>query len=359
MVKLTTDVIERKCSQILTTKSLSKTMKKEELQKLTHLHMNDMFISSIGNLDVCKSLKVLYLQNNNISKMKNLHVACNLTHLYLQHNAIIKMENLESLENLQKLYLGHNNIVVVEGLENLRQLRELHIESQRMPPGESLCFEPRSALTLSMCLRILDISDNKMTSLGDLAGFHELNTLEAGHNLIASMDDLSATVSTLTSLKDLTLRDNPVVRSYRYRENLIANSTSLVNLDGKIVTDTCRSFLRRFKMEKHNRRTRRTTKTPLGDDITNSLNLPPAFKRSISRAIFQHPGPQLSVKITPGSMEINQLQVFPSWKSASGITSVRDNHVTPRPFWSNVSKNKETRLTRSLVNNKAIALPPL
>lgn len=47
MVKLTTDIIEKKCSQILTNKSLSKIIKKDELWKLTHLHMNDMFISSI------------------------------------------------------------------------------------------------------------------------------------------------------------------------------------------------------------------------------------------------------------------------------------------------------------------------
>ncbi|XP_032665825.1 protein phosphatase 1 regulatory subunit 42-like isoform X1 [Odontomachus brunneus] len=358
MVKLTTDVIERKCSQILTAKSLSKTMKKEELWKLTHLHMNDMFISTIGNLDVCKSLKVMYLQNNNISKIKNLHSACNLTHLYLQHNVIMKMENLEFLENLQKLYLGHNNIIVVEGLENLKQLQELHIESQRIPPGESFCFEPRSAFTLSTCLKILNISDNNMTSLRDLTGFHKLNTLEAKHNLVDNMDDLTATINTLTSLKSLFLHGNPVVQSYRYRENLIANSISLVNLDGKIVTDTCRSFMMRFKMEKHRRCTRKTTKTPLGDDITNSLNLPPAFKRSISRAIFQHPGPQLSIKITPGSVE-TQLQMFPFWKSASGIRNIKDNHVTPRPFWSNIPKSKETRLTRSLVNNKTIVLPPI
>lgn len=47
MVKLTADIVERKCSQILTSKSLSKTIKQDELWKLTHLHMNDMFISSI------------------------------------------------------------------------------------------------------------------------------------------------------------------------------------------------------------------------------------------------------------------------------------------------------------------------
>lgn len=50
--------------------------------------------------------------------------------------------------------------------------------------------------------------------------------------------------------------------------------------------------------------------------IVGSLNLPPAFKRSISRAIFQHPGPHLSVTITPGSLSVgSQLQVFPPWKS--------------------------------------------
>lgn len=60
------------------------------------------------------------------------------------------MENLESLQNLQKLYLGYNNIIIVEGLQNIKKLQELHIESQRIPLGESLCFEPRSAFTLSV-----------------------------------------------------------------------------------------------------------------------------------------------------------------------------------------------------------------
>lgn len=66
-----------------------------------------------------------------------------------------------------------------------------------------------------------------MTSLRALTGFHELHTLEARHNLIDDIDDLTETISTLTSLKNVSLQDNPITSSYRYRENLIANSVSL------------------------------------------------------------------------------------------------------------------------------------
>lgn len=78
-----------------------------------------------------------------------------------------------------------------------------------------------------MCLIVLNVSDNKMTSLRNLSGFRELNTLEAKDNLIDDIDDLTTTISTLPALKDLSLQGNPVIRFYRYRENLIANSISL------------------------------------------------------------------------------------------------------------------------------------
>lgn len=82
-----------------------------------------------------------------------------------------------------------------------------------------------------MCLKILDISDNKMTSLRSLIGFQELHILDAKNNLIDNVDDVTATISTLTFLKDLSLQGNPVTASYRYKENLIANSVSL----GKVI----------------------------------------------------------------------------------------------------------------------------
>lgn len=70
-----------------------------------------------------------------------------------------------------------------------------------------------------------------MISLRNLTGFQELHTLDAKNNLIDNVDDLTTTISTLTSLKDLSLQGNPVTSSYRYKENLIANSISL----GKVV----------------------------------------------------------------------------------------------------------------------------
>ena len=48
-------------------------------------------------------------------------------------------------------YLGHNCITVVEGLEGLKNLRELHLESQALPEGEKLIFDPRTLRSISVC----------------------------------------------------------------------------------------------------------------------------------------------------------------------------------------------------------------
>ncbi|KAK2577341.1 hypothetical protein KPH14_003464 [Odynerus spinipes] len=357
MVKLTSKFIEKKCTQLKSSKSVSKTNKKQDLWKLTHLYMNGMFINEIGNFAACKNLKVIYLQDNNISRIEHLHFAINLTHLYLQHNKISKLENLDCLQNLRKLYIGYNYICVVEGLENLEKLTELHIENQILSSGETLCFEPRSAITLSKSLKKLYISGNRMTTLNDIANFYELEILDAKNNLIEDIEDLTQTISTLPLLRELYMNGNPVVQKHRYKESLIANSNTLANLDEKNVSEISRRFLQVFK-EKHFKQSAKKITVPLTDDIANSLNLPPAFKKSISRAIFQHPGPKLSITVTSAMGEL-QPQTFPPWKTASAIKSLKDNHITPRPFWRDVNNRKETNKVDSLIHNKSVMLPPI
>ncbi|XP_014599019.1 PREDICTED: protein phosphatase 1 regulatory subunit 42-like [Polistes canadensis] len=355
MVKLTSKFIEKKYVQIRS-KSLSKANKKQELWKLTHLYMNGMFINEIGNFAVCKNLKVIYLQDNNISRIENLHFATHLTHLYMQHNKISKLENLDCLQKLRKLYVGYNCISVIEGLENIENLIELHAENQSLTLGETLCLEPRSAITLSKCLKKLNISNNKMTTLTDIANFSELEILEAKNNLLEDIEDLTQIISTLISLKELYMNGNPVVHKHRYKESLIANSNTLANLDGKNISDTCRRFLQVFKEKRFKESIKKIT-VPITDDIANSLNLPPAFKKSVYRAIFQQPGPKLSIKVTSAMGEL-QPHSFPLWKTAAGINSLKDNHITPRPFWRNKTNKKEICKVNA-INNKAIMFPPI
>lgn len=99
-------------------------------------------------------MQVLYLHNNDITKITNLEPLVTLKHLYLQKNKLKKIEGLSHLKQLKKLYLGCNEISVIEGLENLQNLEELHIEKQRLTKGESLCFDPRSTIKLTVSIKI-------------------------------------------------------------------------------------------------------------------------------------------------------------------------------------------------------------
>ncbi|KAJ8673707.1 hypothetical protein QAD02_004969 [Eretmocerus hayati] len=351
MGKLTASLVEKKCSQNQAYKTLTKELGKQHLKKMTHLFMSGEGINEIGDFSLCKNLRVIYLQRNVIEKIENLDFAINVTHLYLQHNCLTKIENLESLVNLKKLYLGYNRISVIEGLENQLNLTDLHVEKQQLGVGERLCFDPRCAKNLSNCLLYLNVSSNKLISLSELNDFRYLITLEAKDNSIENIGDLSETVTKLVSLENLYLQGNPVTKIRRYRENLVANSSSLNELDGKRITDTSRTFLKKFKSEKLLHSRRKVAKT-ISEDITSSLNLPPAFERSVSRAIFQNINPKFTF---PGTMMNNsEPQIFPAWRSISSIRGNKDSHNLPRPFWR--SKSTSSQIKKKM-SDSSIPLP--
>uniref|UniRef100_A0A2K5S209 Protein phosphatase 1 regulatory subunit 42 n=2 Tax=Cebus imitator TaxID=2715852 RepID=A0A2K5S209_CEBIM len=202
------------------------------------------------DLSLCKNLSVLYLYDNCISQITNLNYATNLTHLYLQNNCISCIENLRSLKKLEKLYLGGNYIAVIEGLEGLGELRELHVESQRLPLGEKLLFDPRTLHSLAKSLSILNVSNNNIDDIKDLEILENLNQLIAVDNQLLHVKDLEFLLNKLMKLWKIDLNGNPVCLKPKYRDRLILVSKSLEFLDGKEIKNIERQFLMNWKASK-------------------------------------------------------------------------------------------------------------
>ncbi|XP_030391975.1 centriolin isoform X4 [Gopherus evgoodei] len=187
------------------TESLIKNLSKQE--NLTYVNSLNLSLAKDGgkkfkyieNLEKCSKLEVLNLSNNQIEKIEKLDKQLKLHELNLSYNKISKVEGLEHMQNLQKLNLAGNEI-----------------EHIPVWVGKKL----RS-------LRILNLRQNKISSLHDIAK--------------------------LKPLKDLTslfLADNPVVNLPHYRLYTIFHLRSLENLDGQPVTNHDRQeALERFNLE--------------------------------------------------------------------------------------------------------------
>ncbi|XP_017668047.1 PREDICTED: protein phosphatase 1 regulatory subunit 42 isoform X2 [Lepidothrix coronata] len=225
MVRLTLDLVAKNVGH----KSRNEDDFGQYLQKITHLNLSDKNIDTIGVLSFCKNLKVLYLYDNRISQIQNLDFASNITHLYLQNNCISSIENLSSLKKLEKLYLGGNYITVVEGLDKIGEIRELHIESQNLPLGEKLLFDPVSLRSLAKSLSVLNISNNNIDELEDLAVLENLSYIKAVDNQLQHMKDLKVVLNKWTKLRRMDLRGNPICQKPKYRDKVVVQSQTLAD----------------------------------------------------------------------------------------------------------------------------------
>ncbi|ETE70514.1 Protein phosphatase 1 regulatory subunit 42, partial [Ophiophagus hannah] len=126
-------------------------------------------------------------------------------------------------------YLGGNCITVVEGLESLQELRELHVESQQLPLGEKLLFDPRSLHSLSKSLSVLNISNNNIDELSDLSILENISHLIAVDNQLHHIKDLEFVLSIWTKLYKMELNGNPVCHKSKYRDKVILQSKSLAS----------------------------------------------------------------------------------------------------------------------------------
>uniref|UniRef100_A0A8D2IXC7 Protein phosphatase 1 regulatory subunit 42 n=1 Tax=Varanus komodoensis TaxID=61221 RepID=A0A8D2IXC7_VARKO len=253
MVRLTLDLIGKSLNQ----KNRRDESLAQHLRKTTHLKLSNKNIDIIDDLSLCKNLNVLYLYDNQIRQIDNLNFASNLRHLYLQNNCITRIENLSALIKLEKLYLGGNYITVVEGLETLEELRELHVESQQLPLGEKLLFDPRSLHSLAKSLSVLNISNNNIDGLSDLGILENIFHLIAVDNQLHHMKDLELVLGVWPKLCKMELNGNPVCQKPKYRDRVIVQSKSLESLDGKEIKEMERQFLMNWKASRDARKKNR------------------------------------------------------------------------------------------------------
>lgn len=247
MVRLTVDLIAKSRNHFKKKRGLSFP---EYLRTLTHLHFSNKNIEEIGDLSMCRNLTVFYLYDNQISNICNLSFAYNLTHLYMQNNNLTKIDNLSNLKKLSKLYLGGNKIAVVEGLNELTELRELHLENQRLVPGEKLLLDPMTLHALATSLCVLNINDNNIDDIRDLAVLMELQQFSASENRLDNIEEIENVVTKWPKLVQMDLSGNPVCKKQKYRDRLIIVCKKLVILDGREIKELTRQFLISWKASK-------------------------------------------------------------------------------------------------------------
>ncbi|XP_061614308.1 protein phosphatase 1 regulatory subunit 42 [Phyllopteryx taeniolatus] len=270
MVNLTTELIAKSRNNFKKKRGLSL---QEYLRTLTHLHLSGHNIEYIGDLSTCRNLSVLYLYDNRITRIQNLDYACNLTHLYLQNNNITHIDNLAHLQNLSKLYLGGNSISLVEGLERLGKLEELHVESQRLPPGEKLLFDPRTLCSLATSLCVFNISNNNIDEIHDLAVLKEIKHFYAVDNKLHNVEELEDVLGSWLWLFQMDLRGNPACKTAKYRDRMIMACKKLKVLDGRDIQEVTRQFLVNWKASKQAKKKKKETVPLNSPPVTNNVSM--------------------------------------------------------------------------------------
>ncbi|KAJ2941306.1 hypothetical protein O0L34_g3504 [Tuta absoluta] len=237
--------------QLLSEEQLRKEAKKIVRQKstgrrTTHLFMHEKCLTEIPKPKGPTHVVYAYYHNNHITKIQNLDLMYNLTHLHLQWNKITKIEGLDKLYNLKKLYLGNNRISVLENLEGLKYLEELYIEKQNLDSPDGLCFDPRTVSAIGMSLRILNVSENKLTDMSWAKPLRRLEVLLAKKNNLEDYNSVADDLCTLISLVDVNFIGNPMTKKHRYKETIIARCTELRMLDTVAIHHNSKNFLQGF-----------------------------------------------------------------------------------------------------------------
>ncbi|CAG4939579.1 unnamed protein product [Colias eurytheme] len=313
-------------------KQAKKIISKKHLndKKITHLFMHEKNLTEIPPPKHCTQVIYAYYHNNYISKIQHLDLMYNLTHLHLQWNKLTKIEGLEKLVKLKKLYLSNNRISVVENLEGLKYLEELHIDKQNI--DDPLCFDPRTMISIGASLRILNVSENKITEVLWVKPLRRLEVLIAKKNQLDDVQAVADALCPLVSLVDVNFTGNPMTKKHRYKETIIARCGPLRVLDTVHIHNTSRVFLQSFdkvvRLRQLHEKNKLSTNREGADEFFD-LNMLPGPRAQSAMAISEFSNQKPKMTAVDSSYTFMPRALWPSRHNTSPITTVEPAPVPP------------------------------
>ncbi|XP_059055868.1 uncharacterized protein LOC131849767 [Achroia grisella] len=309
---------------------------KNSFKKPTHLFMHEKCLTEISKPKNGNNVIYAYYHNNHIMKIENLDLLYKLTHLHLQWNKIEKVEGLEKLYNLKKLYLGNNRISVVENLEGNRYLEELHIEKQDIYSPDGLCFDPKTIMSLGPSLRILNVSENKITDMTWAKPLRRLEVLIAKKNNLEHFQNVADDLCSLTSLVDLNFIGNPMTKKHRYKETIIARCSQLRVLDSVVIHSTSKTFLQSFVKAVRLRQLNENNKLDMNKQGLDDF---------------------LELNMLPGPRTQSALSITECSNQKPKVTAVDSTYTfIPRAFWRSKPAPSPHEIYRQTISDKKISV---
>ncbi|KAL1897376.1 protein phosphatase regulatory subunit Sds22 [Sporothrix stenoceras] len=154
------------------------------------------------------ALEELWLAKNKITSLEGLQNLPKLKLLSVQSNRISDLSPLHQVPTLEELYVSHN---MLTSLESLRLPTGSQADGAEAEKTESTSTDAaaNSAGTLSR-LRVLDVSNNTLTSFAGTEHLHSLEEVWASYNRVADFADVERCLGDKTKLETVYLEGNPL-----------------------------------------------------------------------------------------------------------------------------------------------------
>ncbi|TPX64222.1 hypothetical protein SpCBS45565_g06045 [Spizellomyces sp. 'palustris'] len=306
-------------------------------KEITWLNLSGNSLESMEGVEHLQKLLVLNMSHNEVNRISH-HVAnCKLLKaLILNHNKIARLEYLANLTQLNTLVVSHNKLTILDGLGSLPNLTKLSAAHNQIRTFPDLRMVPS--------LKELRLTDNKILSIPDhIRYLPALEILDMGNNLMRSIADV-ASLASLHTIINLNLKGNPLVEkekgvsenaSGKYRQTLLTLCPTLRVLDTERFDEKFleRKTKRKAFMEKRQRRLEREKANEKEEDSTGpTAELP---KRTRSKNISHTHG------IDSGS-ERQEVRTMPE-NNAETVKRKREDH--------DVKYQKDDRPTSGQLNS--------